>query len=82
MQKTFNCYGGFCKSLLINNQVILPQEKGSLEVIDTYNFESVNKFVPDTEDSQLGSVMCLETFEIKGTKYLLVGYESGMLNIS
>ncbi|KAF7286571.1 hypothetical protein GWI33_004611 [Rhynchophorus ferrugineus] len=56
IQKTFNCYGGFCKSILINNQLILPQEK---------------------EDSQLGSVMCLESFEIRGTKYLLIGYESG-----
>lgn len=76
VQKSFQSYGGFCKSVLYNHQLVLPQDKSSLDAIDVDTFETVRKFVPD-ETENVGSTMCLETFTIRGTEYLLVGYESG-----
>ncbi|ENN80651.1 guanine nucleotide-binding protein subunit beta-like protein 1 [Dendroctonus ponderosae] len=76
VQKTFESYGGFCKSVIFNQQLVLPQENGTLDTINLDTFETVNKFLPK-EGEYVGSPMCLETFQIKGTKYLLVGYEDG-----
>ncbi|XP_050299553.1 guanine nucleotide-binding protein subunit beta-like protein 1 isoform X2 [Anthonomus grandis grandis] len=78
VQRTFNCYGGFCKSVLIDEQLVLPQDQGSVEAIDLDTFKTVRKYVPDKNEN-LGSVMCLEKFDIGGVAYLLVGYESGNL---
>lgn len=78
VQKSVRSYGGFCRSVLFDNQLILPQERCSLDAIDVDTFETVRKFVPE-ETETIGNAMCLEAFEIRGTKYLLVGYESGDL---
>ncbi|XP_060534108.1 guanine nucleotide-binding protein subunit beta-like protein 1 [Cylas formicarius] len=76
VQKTFQCYGGFCKSVILENQqLILPGENSVIDVVDVDNFENVKKFVPDKE--KLGNVMCLQPIEIRRGRFLLAGYATG-----
>lgn len=62
---------------MVKDQLILPQNQGSLNTIDLNTFETVKKFVPDETGERVGNPMCLEYFQVKGTEYLLVGYDSG-----
>ncbi|CAG9770125.1 unnamed protein product [Ceutorhynchus assimilis] len=78
VQRSYQAYGGFCKSVLLEKQLILSQEKATVDIIDIDTFESIRKFVPD-DNEKLGTAMCLEAFKIGGTTYLLVGYENGHL---
>ncbi|XP_066144413.1 guanine nucleotide-binding protein subunit beta-like protein 1 [Euwallacea fornicatus] len=77
-QRSIQSYGGFCKSILVNNQLVLSQEAGRLDTIDLETFKTVRQFVPDRTD-KVGNPMCLEFFEIRGTLYLFAGYECGLL---
>lgn len=80
-QKTFQSYGGFCKSILVNNQLILSQGEGLFDAIDLNTFKTVRKFVPDEFGDRVGHPMCLEYFKVHEAEYLLVGYDSGFVKV-
>ncbi|GJQ80653.1 hypothetical protein Trydic_g9237 [Trypoxylus dichotomus] len=71
---SYECYGGYCKSLLVNEHLVVPQESSKLDMLD-FNMKKIATFVP--HDDHLGNCMCLEKAIINGTTYVLAGYESG-----
>lgn len=71
--------GGFCKSILVGNKFYIAQEKGLIDVIDTETWVVIQILNPNMEESNLGSIMCLESAQIDGRPHLLAGYESGHL---
>lgn len=68
-----NYYGGFCKSILVKNQLIIPND-GSLDLIDIEGFELIRKYnIKET----VGSVTCIEFITLNDKPYILAGYETG-----
>ncbi|CAH0548601.1 unnamed protein product [Brassicogethes aeneus] len=76
-QKSYQCEGGFCKSILLNDScLIVPQEKSTVDVVDLSTMEKLYRLCLG-EDVKVGALMCLETYKKEGTDYLLGGYETG-----
>lgn len=76
--KTLSSYqagGGFCKSIILNSSLIVPQESGTIDVLDINSLSKVQQLKPNKE--KLGMLMCLREVEIAGGLCLLGGYESG-----
>ncbi|XP_025831019.1 guanine nucleotide-binding protein subunit beta-like protein 1 [Agrilus planipennis] len=72
----YTCYGGYCRSLLMqNNVLVIPQEQSKLEALSITNMEKVQTFLP--ENNNLGNAMCLQKVELDKTIYILAGYETG-----
>lgn len=68
-----NYYGGFCKSKLVKNQLIIPNNS-SLELINIDDFVTIQKY---NVKEIVGSVMCIELIILNDKPYILAGYESG-----
>lgn len=75
LSRCYNYYGGYCKSLLIDGNLIVPQENGQLDVVDFNTMERIRKFT--TSKGSLGNVMCLQKVEINNSVYVLAGFEAG-----
>lgn len=75
LDSSYNCAGGYCRSLLFNNKVIVAQEKSCVDVVDIRTFEKMQSF--KTSLDKVGHVMCIQCVEISGKHYILAGYESG-----
>lgn len=77
--ETYECTGGFCKSIVIVDTLVVPQENGTVDILeirtDLKTFELKKHLVPEKEC--LGSIMALEKVFINGNFYLLAGYETG-----
>ncbi|KAI4455105.1 transducin beta-like 3 [Holotrichia oblita] len=71
---SYECYGGYCKSLILNENLIVPQANGKLDIIDL-NMTKISTLNP--LDDRLGNCMCLEKATINGATYVLAGYETG-----
>lgn len=75
--KDYECAGGFCKSLAFDNNLIVPKENGTLDLLDIENgFEIIRTFKA-TIEGNLGNVMCLQKVEIANCIYVLAGFEAG-----
>lgn len=72
---SYQAGGGFCKSIVLSNSLIVPQEEGTIDVLDITSLSKVQRLAPNRE--KLGMVMCLKEIEIGGNLCLLSGYESG-----
>lgn len=75
LSKSYNYYGGYCKSLLLDGTLIVPQDNGQLDIVDFNTMECVRKF--KTSKTNLGNVMCLQKVEINNSVYVLAGFEAG-----
>lgn len=72
--RSYVSYGGYCKSLLLKENLIVPQGNSKLDLLDL-NLNKIETFHPT--DDKLGNCMCLEKAVINGTLYILAGYETG-----
>lgn len=75
LSQCYDYYGGYCKSLLFDGSLVVPQDNGQLDVVDFKTMERARKFT--TTKSCLGNVMCLQKIEINGSVYVLAGFEAG-----
>lgn len=73
--KSYECYGGFCKSVLVNANIIVPQ-KNNLEIVELSTMEKLKTFEADEE---YGTVTSIKKIEFNKNDYVLGGYESGTL---
>lgn len=73
--KEYHCEGGYCRSIIINSCLILPEVNSKVGSIDFQTFRTVTIYVPTKE--KLGNTMALEKADIGGTICVLAGYESG-----
>lgn len=74
--RNYNYHGGYCKSLLLDDEsLVVPQENGQLDIVDYKTMECVRKFT--TTKTRLGNVMCLQKVIINGSVYVLAGFEAG-----
>lgn len=71
---SYECYGGYCKSLILNENLVVPQSIGKLDIIDI-NMKKISTL--DPIDDRLGNCMCLEKATINGVTHVLAGYETG-----
>lgn len=71
----YDYHGGYCKSLLLDDSLVVPQENGQLDVVDYKTMECVRKFT--TTKTCLGNVMCLQKVTINASVYVLAGFEAG-----
>lgn len=77
--ETYECAGGFCKSIVIKDSLVIPQDKGTLDILnirtDSKTFKMQKHLVPEKEC--FGNLMALEKSIVNGKLYLLGGYETG-----
>ncbi|KAK9880688.1 hypothetical protein WA026_011924 [Henosepilachna vigintioctopunctata] len=74
MTNSIETYGGFCKSLVVKPNLIVPQEK-SLDIVHLRNMEKTRTLY--TEVDSLGCIMCITQVVINNKDYILGAYESG-----
>lgn len=75
LSKCYEYYGGYCKNLLLDGFLVVPQDNGQLDVVDLRTMERVWKFT--TSKPRLGNAMCLQKVDINGSTYVLAGFETG-----
>ncbi|XP_044260612.1 guanine nucleotide-binding protein subunit beta-like protein 1 [Tribolium madens] len=75
LSKTYSCRGGYCRSILLNDNLIVPQEDSTLDIIHISTMSKLARLVP--HKPKLGNVMCLQKVELGGKIYILGGYETG-----
>ncbi|KAL3271495.1 hypothetical protein HHI36_021977 [Cryptolaemus montrouzieri] len=75
MMKSIETYGGFCKSVLVNAELVVPHDQSTLAIIDVANMEKTRTLNPEIEN--VGSIMCLTQIEINSRKFILGAYETG-----
>lgn len=73
--KKYECSGGYCRSIIVNNILILPHTDSALVGIDKKTLQKNFTFIP--EQTKLGYVMCLEAVRIANNEHVLAGYETG-----
>ncbi|KAF5286573.1 hypothetical protein FQA39_LY16256 [Lamprigera yunnana] len=73
--KKYQCNGGYCRSIIIKQILILPHINSALNGINCKTLEKAITFTPSQE--KLGQVMCLEKVEMHNNLYVLAGYETG-----
>lgn len=73
--ETYECAGGFCKSIVIKDTLVVHQENGTLDILDIRTFKMKKHLVPEKEC--IGNIMALEKTIVKGNIYLIGGYEAG-----
>lgn len=75
----YECAGGFCKSIVIKDTLVVPQENGTLDVLDVRTdlktFKMQKHLVPEKEC--LGIMMGIEKILLNGKFSILAGYETG-----
>lgn len=74
--KCYPYYGGYCKTLILDNVLVVPQDKGQLDVVHLESLERIKKFTP-SGNPRLGNAMCLQKVVISGETYVLAGFEAG-----
>ncbi|KAB0801159.1 hypothetical protein PPYR_05513 [Photinus pyralis] len=89
MEMTANCTllkeymsdGAYCRSIVINNTLIVPQVNSQVEAINLQTFEKIRMYTPllASPSEKLGYTMALEKVEIGAAVYVLAGYETGDL---
>ncbi|KAK5639570.1 hypothetical protein RI129_012062 [Pyrocoelia pectoralis] len=72
--KEYYCKGDYCRSIIINSCLILPEVNSKVESVDLHTFETVTVFVPLKE--RLGNITALEKANVVGKICVLTGYES------
>ncbi|RZB38599.1 WD40 domain containing protein [Asbolus verrucosus] len=75
LSRTYTCNGGYCRSILLDENLIVPQEDSTIDVIDIKTMTKISRLVPHKQ--KLGNVMCLQKVELGGKIYILGGYETG-----
>lgn len=75
LSKTYTCTGGYCKSILFDECLMVPQENSTIDVIDIKQMAQVSKLTP--HKPKLGQLMCLQKVELGAKTYILGGYETG-----
>lgn len=73
--KEYQCGGGYCRSIVIDDTVILPQSNSRLDVIELKTLTLLRTFEPSQEN--LGYVMSLQKVELDNKTFILAGYEAG-----
>lgn len=73
--KSYCCGSGYCKSLIIDNNLVVPQDDSSVDVIDIHTLERIRQFTPSK--MKLGNVMCLQKVVLNDSIYVLAGFETG-----
>lgn len=73
--KEYQCDGGYCRSILVDDILILPQTNSTVDAVELKTMNHIRTFKPLQE--KLGYVMCLQKVEIDGKIYILAGFESG-----
>lgn len=77
MDSVYNCAGGYCRSVLFNdnNIIIAAQEQSTVDLLDIKSLNKIQSFKSNLD--KLGHVMCLQVVEIRAKHYILAGFESG-----
>lgn len=75
LSKSYTCRGGYCRSILLNDSLIVPQEDSTLDIIDIKTMSKITALIP--HKPKLGNVMCIQKVELAGKVYILGGYETG-----
>lgn len=75
LDKKYNCAGGYCKSVLFNNNLIVAQEHSTVDVVDIKMLTKIQSYQSSLE--KLGHVMCVQIVELASKHYIIAGYESG-----
>lgn len=73
--RCYDYYGGYCKSLLFDGNLVVPQNNGQFDVVDFKTMECIRKFT--TAKPCLGEVTCLQKVEINNSVYVLAGFVAG-----
>lgn len=77
--ETYECAGGFCKSIVIKDTLVVHQVNGTLDILDIRTDLRTLKLrkhlVPDKES--IGNIMALEKSLVNGKMYIIGGYETG-----
>lgn len=76
MNKSYECNGGYCKSIQLDNNLVLPQKNSTLDIINLDKMEKIKTLTPGFD--KLGNVMCLQKVELGGSIFILAGYETGI----
>ncbi|VEN56751.1 unnamed protein product [Callosobruchus maculatus] len=75
--KMINSYeycGGYCKSVTIDDILVVPQEKG-VDLVDKKTFKKTKTLVSDRKNS--GHLMALQMVNLENGTYILAAFESG-----
>lgn len=75
VMESYECCGGYCKSIVINDLIVVPQENSTIDILDIKTLKNLKQLVPDQEN--LGYLMALEKLIIYDKMYILGGYETG-----
>lgn len=75
LSRTYTCSGGYCRSILLDENLIVPQENSTIDVIDMKTMSRISSLVPHKQ--KVGNAMCLQKVELGGKIYILAGYETG-----
>ncbi|KAG5900308.1 hypothetical protein JTB14_000834 [Gonioctena quinquepunctata] len=73
--KNTECSSGYCKSIIVNQFLIVSKENGSVEILDVNSLAKINELEPDRE--ALGHVMALEKVILDNKFFVMAGYETG-----
>ncbi|XP_057667421.1 guanine nucleotide-binding protein subunit beta-like protein 1 [Diorhabda carinulata] len=69
------CVMSFCKSILINKTLLVPQEEGCVDILNINDLTKVNQLNPGREN--LGSIMALQEVNLGSNYCVMAGYETG-----
>lgn len=80
-QKQYECEGGFCKSIIIDDCIVLPQSESTIDVVVWSTMEKKLRLSPgkteDDEERKLGYLMAVEHVKLGDKDCILGGYETG-----
>nr|CAH7768217.1 unnamed protein product [Callosobruchus chinensis] len=71
---SYECYGGYCKTITIDDILVVPQEN-SVDLVDKKDFKKIKTLVSNRKNS--GTLMALEWAKLEDGTYILAGFESG-----
>lgn len=69
------CGLSFCKSILINEKLLVPQEQGCVDILNMNDLTKINQLNPEREN--LGSIMALQEVNLGSNSCVMAGYETG-----
>nr|CAH7768219.1 unnamed protein product [Callosobruchus chinensis] len=72
---SYECYGGYCKTITIDDILVVPQEN-SVDLVDKKDFKKIKTLVSNRKNS--GTLMALEWAKLEDGTYILAGFESGI----
>ncbi|XP_058115801.1 guanine nucleotide-binding protein subunit beta-like protein 1 [Anopheles ziemanni] len=79
-----NDHAGYCRMAcdVQANAVIMPRDKSTVSVLCSKTMTETIRFSPTADEEQpvpFGSVMCVLPVTLDGQRYLMAGYESGLI---